>query len=869
MQEYKPKIQKELLELYIEKFWPRWRRELWNKAYRTFHPTTYRLGFSTPEDNFSDTLEFLSDEVVSEGTKLGLLNPDTLNSFPKLKGKLILSLGTNLDWVSSMLLYSVIYDLVMDFRCYKGEEGIDPNCEGRFMDDFNCLQDIYETLYDFMLELENFGVPVGDLIGSEKLKKIPLVNKTKCKHKHRYLRISPLYMKCHTCGDEIYEPLELGKTWRGLSVDGEGNVVDDEGNIVDYENTNELLQEALEDDQQVKFLLDNIDLVKIMKGPDSILLSDFVEGLRQWSKYNPITTNLSPFLTDPETMFKGEYASEIMQWATENNSWPPNYNEYFKKQEDPLPYLWSVRQEVREAMTRMTLNFMQENNLDMGLDNVNKIFKELARRLYRFILFGPYLKKAQSRSRTQLDENNKINPKVSVGDIIQLLHMEDSYNPVPIATKGIVVGFDKDPWEDRILVKWIIDDDKKIYKNIPLYPSIDAYRIVGSDEILSESTLLNEGDVQEINYTSFSEPKFYGGKGYIYFKTKDFKLPESEKIILIGPNDKDYPQINIDASEVTKGKYGGLQINYNSNTKQEIDLLFRDNLTSKSGENKCDFSWVLNPKYWSNTSWKKRLFKVILDSLKEVYSEYIAPTGLPTTKHIKNGFINLPGTDAYGTNHGWSIINFFSTNPLVRKILLKEFENFVNSDTKQPKSDNCRFNIDEFIKWVDDEKYNIFGFDTPTFKEMVKVNQSSWKRGNENEQKAAKFLIDLYDGWDIIYGGEPGIYKDALEGSDIMMIDKKSGEKMNVQVKPLSNSNDVNEKDGKWWVKSAWLKKYPLSVTHLLFGPSKDDNNTVFIFKNEGQEPTHMDKNEYMVFNSPPINSKQIKESTYSLFWNI
>ena len=867
MQEYKPKIQKDLLELYIEKFWPRWRRELWNKAYRTFHPTTYRLGFSTPEDNFSDTLEFLSDEVVSEGTKLGLLNPDTLNSFPKLKGKLILSLGTNLDWVSSMLLYSVIYDLVMDFRCYKGEEGIDPNCEGRFMDDFNCLQDIYETLYDFMLELENFGVPVGDLIGSEKLKKIPLVNKTKCKHKHRYLRISPLYVKCHTCGDEIYEPLELGKTWRGLSVDGEGNVVDDEGNIVDYENTNELLQEALEDDQQVKFLLDNIDLVKIMKGPDSILLSDFVEGLRQWSKYNPITTNLSPFLTDPETMFKGEYASEIMQWATENNSWPPNYNEYFKKQEDPLPYLWSVRQEVREAMTRMTLNFMQENNLDMGLDNVNKIFKELARRLYRFILFGPYLKKAQSRSRTQLDENNKINPKVSVGDIIQLLHMEDSYNPVPIATKGIVVGFDKDPWEDRILVTWFIDPDRNETRNLPLYPSLDAYRLVKSGEIIEESIILNEQQTQDINYTNISEPKFYGGKGFVFLKTNDRVSAGVEIVTLVGPT-PNHPTIYLDSFELRPGKYGGLQVNYNDKTRGDIELVLNKVKNTKSKNDNCNFSWVSNPKYWSKSSWRRKLASVIQNSLNEIYSNYIAPEGLPTPNHIKKGFINVPGTEAYGTNHGWSILNFFQTNPLVRQILIKEYENFMNSE-KNKTQNSCKFNIDEFINWIDFNKQSIFGMGSPIFKNMVTKNQSSWKKGNENEQKAAEKLMQLYDGWDVVYSGEPGIYKDALGGSDIMMIDKKSGEKMNVQVKPLSNSNDVNEKDGKWWVKSAWLKKYPLSVTHLLFGPSKDDNNTVFIFKNEGQEPTHMDKNEYMVFNSPPINSKQIKESKYSLFWNI
>ena len=91
---------------------------------------------------------------------------------------------------------------------------------------------------------------------------------------------------------------------------------------------------------------------------------------------------------------------------------------------------------------------------------------------------------------------------------------------------------------------------------------------------------------------------------------------------------------------------------------------------------------------------------------------------------------------------------------------------------------------------------------------------------------------------------------------------------MDIQVKPLSSMKDVYQKDGKWWVKSGWLKKYPPNVTHFLFGPSKDSINDVVIFKNEGQGPTHTPEGEFMVFNSPPLNSDVIKESVYSSFWN-
>lgn len=885
MEKYNPKIQKELVQVYLEKFWPRWRRELWGEAYRTFHPSTYLESFSTPTDNFIDMLDILEDKAVPEGVKLGLINPDTFNIFPRLEGQLIIDEGANLDWVHGMLLYSLIYDLVMDFRCYKGTDGIDPNCEGKYMNDFNCLKQVYENLLWYMLELEKNGVPIGELIGQEKLKKIPLVDlpvEEECStHRHKWSRIDRETEECRGrggCGLLRTNPLEPGVMWRGTDgINDEENETsdllygvdnnqdfDEDDVIQDYQDPNELLQEALEDDPEVKYLLDNIDLVKLMKGPDASLLSDYVEGLREWGKYNMIMTDLSPFLTDPETVLKGELSSEIMQWATENESWPPDYEEFFNQQEDPLPYLWAMRQKIRDAMTRLTMRSMEESGQPMEMDNVNKIFKQLARRIYTFILRGPHLKMAQDRKR-RLDEADELNPPVQIGDVIELLHLEDPYKPIPPLTKGIVVGFDKDPWDDRLLVKWIINPDVPEFKNMPLYPSIDAYRLVRSEELLEESIILNEQQTQDIKYTTISEPKYYGGKGFVFIKTKDEKLPSTEKVILYGPTDK-HPVVSIDANEVRKGKFGGLQINYNDNTSGALNRIFNVTREEPETTENCNFKWVNNPKYWSGSSWRKKLANVIKKSLDEVYREYKAPEGLPTPQHIKGGIVNLPGTDAYGTNHGWSIVNFFQTNPLVRGILIREYENSINNTKNEKK---CRFNIDNFIDWVGNNKETIFSSNSPVFKEMVTKNQSSWKKGNENEQKAAEELMDLYDGWDVIYGGEPGIYRDALQGSDIVITNKDTGEKMEVQVKPLSKISDVYQQDGQWWVKSGWLKKYPENITHFLFGPTKDSNQSVVIFKNEGQEPTFSKEGQFMVFNSEPLNisSLNLKESTYKSFW--
>jgi len=820
MEKYNPKIQKELIQIYLEKFWPKWRRELFGELYRTFHPSTYEESFSTPTSNFIDMLDTLEDKAVQEGVKLGLINPDTFNSFPRLDGELIIDEGANLDWVHGMLLYSVIYDLVMDFRCYQGTMGIDPNCEGKYMNDFNCLKQVYEKLYDYMLKLEEFGVPVGELIGQEKLKKIPLVD-------------LPVEQEC--------------------------------GGRKDIWNEYGVIQEALEDDPEVKYLLDNIDLVKVMKGPDAKLISDYVEGLREWGRYNMIMTELSPFLTDPETVLKGELSSEIMQWATENESWPPDYEEFFNQQEDPLPYLWAMRQKIRDAMTRLTMRSMEQTGEPMDMDNVNKIFRELAKRIYVFVLRGPHLKMAQDRKR-RLDEADELNPPVQIGDVIELLHLEDPYSPIPLLTKGIVVGFDKDPLEDRLLVRWIIDPDGPEFKNMPLYPSIDAYRLVRSEELLEESIILNEQQTQEINYTSITDPKFYGRNQLVFLKTKDKKLPGVERLVLNGPTD-DYPTISIDSYEVKDGKYGGLQVNYNNNTRGDLDLVFnrreRNQPEPQPGGGNCNYNKnnVLKPTYWCKTcQWRKKLQSTIRKILNQMYSQYKAPDGLPTPYHLKNGFINVPGTDAYGTTHGWSILNFFETNSNVRKILIEAYAQHKNDNNL-----NCWFNIDEFTDWLKENKNELFGMGKPVFNKLVEKNTTQWEGGQIAEQEAAKYLSNLYGSeWEPYYSGEPGIFNDAITGVDVTMIKTGTNIKHTYQVKPFRG---MYQKNGQWWVESYDLQPYNADTTkYFFFGPSQGKG---YIFNNDGQGPTIKDNKEYYVFNTPEVvNPETINESVYKSFWN-
>ena len=196
-------------------FWPKHGRQLYSDLYNTYHPSAYGEGFSRPSANFEQALDNLAIGV-HEGKKLGLLdssvawsdifNYDALDldsdekvkrvvdetGLPTLHNQLEILDNTNLDWIHSILLFDVLYDIVEEFRCYCGENGIDPNCEGKCMDEFpppygylsrelypksdGTLKQDYYTLYNFMKKLESAGVPVSKIIEPYKLTPIKLTD---------------------------------------------------------------------------------------------------------------------------------------------------------------------------------------------------------------------------------------------------------------------------------------------------------------------------------------------------------------------------------------------------------------------------------------------------------------------------------------------------------------------------------------------------------------------------------------------------------------------------------------------------------------------------------------------------------------------
>ena len=74
------------------------------------------------------------------------------------------------------------------------------------------------------------------------------------------------------------------------------------------------------------------------------------------------------------------------------------------------------------------------------------------------------------------DIDKRYNQPLEEGDIIELIYMDDPYNPISPLTRGIVRGFERVPGgEDKILVTWIVDPENDKLFNMPMIPEVDVW----------------------------------------------------------------------------------------------------------------------------------------------------------------------------------------------------------------------------------------------------------------------------------------------------------------------------------------------------------------------------------------------------------
>ena len=844
------------LKTFFKELWPTYSREIFSNLYYTYHPSGGNYALN-PMSEFSDVAWSKVEEAVEDGRRLGLIDDEDHNA-PRFNDTFADEEIVQ-SWLEALLMYDVLRNIMDDFRHYRGEMGIDETGKGKYLDDD--LRHDWYALHNFVKQLEStdspnesWNIPVSEFVDLTDIELIEQENEYEEKN-----NLSEHY----------------NNWWKK------------EGRFL---NEDEINNKPME----LRRYLDNTHSTQIQKLQ---LESTKDKVLNLFEEINTDLTELGVIEIDSNMMIGGLTTNPIVrQWVLENID--PDKNE----------------------------------NLNPGL-----------------------------------------NPSLVEGDVIELIYMDDPWNPIPVATKGVVMGFEKVPHgEDKILVTWVMGPDKMT--NMPMIPEVDVWRkivpekdinhepkedyftgskfgddegnefdvesiyeyvksngdkylkknisidsklehnfkwwedkydinnpehkermmnsdtsfpilvviekdgnwavsdglnrlykakhvegkdtidgyVISKEEILDQhigqlkenKTLLKEEVTQEIKYGKMADSNFQG-RNYIFFNNTSvsYKDPEAQTMIFDGPNGR----LVIDSIHVALTKTGkAFYVVYDEDTRDLLDPL----LTFKEErDGPCDFSgWVLAKDRWRNSTWRYRLRDTIQNTLNQMYNEYKSPDGLPTEYHIKNGFVNVPGTDADGTSYGWSILNFFLTNEHVRDILVKAYEKHLNDNNL-----SCYFDIGEFTEWIDLNQEVLFGLDQPLFKEMVRRNKAGWKGGQKTETIIAPRLEELFGGeWKAVYDGEPGIIGDVLKGVDIKLVNANNGKELTFQAKPLSG---VEEREGptgpEWWVRSHGLKHYPSkSVSHYVFGVYQGE---IYVFKNQDAEIKDVNGQEYMVFNHPPL----------------
>jgi hypothetical protein len=212
--------------------------------------------------------------------------------------------------------------------------------------------------------------------------------------------------------------------------------------------------------------------------------------------------------------------------------------------------------------------------------------------------------------------------------------------------------------------------------------------------------------------------------------------------------------------------------------------------------------------------------------------------------HTVYDLLQKKGLTDYDPEGGdWSILNYFDTNPQVRKTIVGIYEKETGNIL-----DNTEV-MEDFIKWMSKNRYKIFK-DGTILNELIQKNIESLYRGELNERKAYDYLSEILknlEGWKLRGRSVPGSKTDR-NGVDFVMINEKTKKEAKFQVKPLDKVERVRDyyKIKSYNIKG--LEKKP--VDYFIF--ASDDKNDVFIFRNTKGKYTVLDNNTVQ-FEEPPI----------------
>jgi hypothetical protein len=210
--------------------------------------------------------------------------------------------------------------------------------------------------------------------------------------------------------------------------------------------------------------------------------------------------------------------------------------------------------------------------------------------------------------------------------------------------------------------------------------------------------------------------------------------------------------------------------------------------------------------------------------------------------HTVFDLLQKKGLTDYDPEGGdWSILNYFDTNPQVRKTIVGLYE-------KETGNIMSNTNVmEEFIKWMSRNRNKIFK-DGPILKDLIEKNVESLYQGELNERKAYDFLTNVLKnikGWTLQGRSVPGSKNDR-DGVDFVMVNKNNDE-AKFQVKPLGSIEKIKNgyKIESYNIKN--LDKKP--VDYFVFASS--DKNDVYVFKKTEGKYTILDDKTIQFENDP------------------
>ena len=217
--------------------------------------------------------------------------------------------------------------------------------------------------------------------------------------------------------------------------------------------------------------------------------------------------------------------------------------------------------------------------------------------------------------------------------------------------------------------------------------------------------------------------------------------------------------------------------------------------------------------------------------------------------HTVYDLLNKKGLTDYDPEGGdWSILNYFDTNPQVRKTIVGLYEKETGNVM-----DNTEV-LDDFIKWMSKNRYKIFK-SGEILDDLIEKNITSLYNGELNERKAYNYIEELLENlpnWELKGRAVPGSKTDR-EGVDFTMTNKVNNKEAKFQVKPFESYKKLP--NGHHKIKSYNIKGLDTKpVDYFIFASEGYDD--IYIFKNNKEKYTILDK-DTVQFEEPPVKFKK------------